>query len=103
MIHLRSEKSDLLAAGFWGMQVITVFLALSRLCGYLMDCLATVSHLFSIHIVCCCFKVVPSSVTLSVAFFNSRQEGFSFPGPMLDLVMQPQRGKGVLLDPLRIF
>lgn len=65
VIYLRSGRSVLLTAGFWGMQVITVSLALSRLCDYFMDCLATASHLFSIHIVCCCFKVFPSSVTVS--------------------------------------
>lgn len=83
------RKVNLLVAGFWDIQVITILLALGSLCSYFMECLATANHLFSIHIACCCFKVVPSSVTLSIVFFNNRQEGFSSPGPRLGLVMQP--------------
>lgn len=97
-IPLRSEKSDLLVAVFWDIQAIIVLLAQSGLLGYFMECLATANHLLSIYMTCCCFKVIPSCVTLSIVFFNNYQEVFSSPGPRLSLVMQPQRDKGALLE-----
>lgn len=97
-IPLRSEKSDLPVAAFWDIQAIIILLAQSGLLGYLMECLAAANHLLSIYIACCCFKVVPSSVTLSIVLFNNFQEVFNPPGPRLGLVMQPQRDKGAVLE-----
>lgn len=59
-IHLRSKKSDLLVAAFRDIQAIIILLAPSGLRGYFMESLATANHLLSIHIACCCFKVVSS-------------------------------------------
>lgn len=93
---LKIEKSDLLVAAFWDIQAIIVLLAQSGLLGYFMECLATANHLLSIYIACCYFKVIPSSVSLSIVLFNNYQEVLSSPGSRLRLVMQPQRDKGAL-------
>lgn len=85
-------------AVFWDVQAIVVLVSRSGLCGYFMECLAAANHPLSIHVACCCFKVVPSSVTLSMVLFNNCQEVFSSPGLSLGLVIQPQRDKGVLLE-----
>lgn len=48
VIHLGSEQSDLLAAVFWNIQVMIISLALSRLCGYFMQCLVLQQRITSL-------------------------------------------------------
>lgn len=45
---LSIRKADLFQAWFWEADVMAVLLALSRSCGYFIDCLATVSDVLSI-------------------------------------------------------